>query len=78
VPYALKKTIEEELQSLEDLEVIENIFFSEWASPVVPVQYPCEAVRRLQDHHQPILHVDQYPMLIPKDLISTLTSGNIL
>jgi len=40
VPFALKEMIADELQRMEKIGVLENVEFSDWATPIVPVLKP--------------------------------------
>ena len=50
VPYALKGKIEKELDRLVEQGVIEQISFSEWAAPIVPVLTKDGTVRICRDY----------------------------
>ena len=57
VPFALKETIERELDRLESSGIIEKVTYSPWAAPVVPVPKGDGHIRLcgdyIQGHHQP-------------------------
>ena len=76
VPYAIKEAIARDLERMKKLGVIEEVSYSDWATPVVPVPKPDGSVRLCGDFKitvNPALQVDQYP--IPKDLLATLAGG---
>ena len=78
VPYALKDAVHRELKHLEDSKVIERIPHSEWATPLVAVPKGDGSVRLCGDYHRtvnPSLEIDQYPLPLPKDLMTALTGG---
>ena len=78
VPYALRASVEVELERLEREGIISPVEFSEWAAPIVPVAKPNGTVRICRDHK---LTVNQVSKLnnyhIPKteDLLATLGGG---
>ena len=58
--------------------MIEPVNHSEWAAPIVPVPKADGTVRICGDYKvtiNPILEIDQYPLLRPEDLFSTLSGG---
>ena len=78
VPYALRGTVERELERLENLGVIEKTKFSHWAAPIVTVPKPDGGVRICGDYKvtiNPVLEVDQYPVPKAEDLFATLAGG---
>ena len=78
VPFSMKEKISKELDRLEAEGVIENINYSEWAAPLVPVPKPDGRVRLCGDYKvtiNPVLEVDRYPLPRPEDLFATLTGG---
>ncbi len=78
VPFAIKATIEEELDSLERSGAIEKVSHSRWAAPIVAVPKKNGKLRICGDYKvtiNPVLIVDQYPLPTPEQLFSTLTGG---
>ena len=75
VPYAIKGTIEKDLERLEKLGVITKVSQSEWAAPIVAVPKADGSVRICGDYKvtlNPELEIDHYPLPTPKDLFATL------
>lgn len=75
VPYALKSTIELELDRLESEGIISPVEFSEWAAPIVPVVKPDGSVRICGDYKVTVNQVsklDNYPIPKTEDLLATL------
>ena len=78
VPFALKEKIVEELKRLERIGVLENVEFSDWATPIVPVLKPDGAVRICGDYKvtiNPALDVPEYPMPTAEELFTQLNGG---
>ena len=78
VPYALQGAIEQDLEWQERWGVIEEVNFSEWAAPIVPVPKADGSVRICGDYKvtvNPVLQIDQFPMPKPEDLFSTLAGS---
>ena len=78
VPYALKPTIEKDLERLENAGIIRQVTYSDWASPIVPVPKADGTVRICGDYKVTInqhLKVDHYPMPKAEDIFSTLNGG---
>ena len=78
VPYAIKEAIARDLERMKKLGVIEEVSYSDWATPVVPVPKPDGSVRLCGDFKitvNPALQVDQYPIPKPEDLLATLAGG---
>ena len=78
IPFAIKASIEEELDKLEASEVIEEIEHSQWAAPIVPVPKKNGKFRICGDYNltvNRVLDVDQYPLPNPESLFATLAGG---
>ena len=78
VPFALKTTVEEELDRLESQGVLEKVNVSDWAAPIVVVPKKDGRVRICGDYKvtiNPMLDVNQYPLPRPQDLFATLARG---
>ena len=76
VPYALRETIEQELDNLVKKGVLERVEYSEWASPNVPVVKSDGSVRLCGDYKvtcNPHLEVDQHPLPKQEDLFVKLS-----
>ena len=80
VPFALKETIEQELDRLETSGIIEKVTYSPWAAPVVPVPKGDGHIRLCGDYNvtiNPKLEVDKYPLPKPEEIFATLAGGKI-
>ena len=78
IPFALKGAIERELDRLEETGVLEKVTHSDWAAPIVAVPKSDGTIRLCGDYKvtvNPVLDVDQYPLLCPEDLMFSLTGG---
>ena len=78
VSFALKATIDRELDRLESEGILEKVSYSEWAAPIVPVPKPEGNIRLCGDYKvtiNPQLEVDQYPLLKPGNIFATLSVG---
>ena len=78
VPFALRARVDEELDRLEDAGVLEKVNFSEWAAPIVVVPKKDGRVRICGDYKvtiNPVLDIEQYPLLRADDLFATLAGG---
>ena len=76
VPFALKATIDRELDRLESEGILEKVSYSEWAAPIVPVPKPEGNIRLCGDYKvtiNPQLEVDQYPLPKPDNIFATLS-----
>ena len=80
VPFAIKPSIDEELDKLEASGVIEKVEHSYWAAPIVPVPKKNGKFQICGDYKVTInqaLDVDQYPLPKPEDLFATLAGGKM-
>ncbi|KRX18362.1 Uncharacterized protein T07_1900 [Trichinella nelsoni] len=68
VPFALKAKIENDLQRVVDMDVLQPITRSEWASLIVPV---------LKSDGQSGYAADWYPLLSNKDFFASLSGGTV-
>ena len=78
VPFAIKASIERELNELESSGVITKVSHSDWAAPIVPVPKKNGRFRICGDYKVTVnqaLAVDQYPLPKPEDLFATLSGG---
>ena len=78
VAYALRPKVSEEIQRLEEAGVLEKVQYSEWASPVVPVQKPDGSIRLCGDFKvtiNPELEVPEYPFPTVEDIFTKLNGG---
>ena len=78
VPLALRKSVEKELDWLEQEGVLEKTNYSEWAAPIVVVPKPDGRLPLCGDYKvtiNPVLDVDQYPLPKPGNIFATLSGG---
>ena len=78
VPNALKDKIEKELQRLEEEGTIEQVTFSDWAAPIVPIVKEDQSIRICGDYKVTVNSVsklDNYPIPKAEDLFETLGGG---
>lgn len=78
VPYALKVTVEKELDRLEAMGVISKVDNSEWASPLVVVPKADKSIRICGDYKVTInnsVEEETYPLPNTEDLFATLAGG---
>ena len=71
VPYMLKKEIEDELGRLEKEGTISPVYFSEWATPIVPILKSDQSVHICGDSKvtiNPVTKLDNYPIPKTEDL----------
>ena len=69
IPFAIKETVEKELDQLETEGIIEKVASSEWAAPIVPI--PKGNIRVCGDYKvtiNPFLVVNQHPLPKPEEL----------
>ena len=77
-PYTLKKGIEDELTRLLNDDIIEQVEFSDWATPIVPVVKKDKSIRICGDYKQTVnqhIEVNQYPIPLVDDLANNLARG---
>ena len=78
VPFAIRGSIERELDRLEASGILEKISYSDWAAPIVAVPKKDGTIRICGDYKVTVnqaLEVDQYPLPNPEDLFATLAGG---
>lgn len=78
VPFSMKPAIEKELDKLVEQGVITPVEFSEWATPIVPVQKANGSVRICGDFKvtvNPNLNTAQYPLPKIDDIFANLENG---
>lgn len=78
VPYALKASIQEELQSKIDSGILKPIQHSDWATPIVAVKKANGKIRICGDFKvtvNPWLDINQYPLPKPEELFQALNGG---
>ena len=79
VPYAIKGTIEKDLDRLEKLGVITKVSWADWAAPIVCVPKVDGSVRICGEYKvtiNPELEIDHYLLPTPEDLFATLSGGS--
>ena len=80
VPYALRSRVEQELQRLVSQGVIEQVEFSDWAAPIVPIVKPDGSIRICGDYKTTVNRVaklDPYPIPRIEDLFASLSGGKL-
>ena len=80
VPFALKDSIDQELDRLENDDIITKVRYSDWAAPIVVVPKKDGNLRICGDYKitlNPSLEVDKYPLPKPEDLFATLSGGKV-
>ena len=78
VPFAIKDSIELELDSLETAGILKKVLHSKWASPIVAVPKKEGKIRICGDYKvtiNPVLNVNKYPLPRSEDLFATLSGG---
>ena len=78
VPFAFREAIQQELDHLERAGIMEKVTHSKWVAPVVPIPKGDGKIRLCGDYKvsiNPMLELDQYPLLKPNELFATLASG---
>ena len=79
VPYALRDSVEAELQRLQEKEIIEPVKFADWAAPIVPVlKADKKSIRICGDFKQTVnaaSKLDRYPIPKIEDLFAKLSGG---
>ena len=78
IPFAIKQTVEKELDRLKAEGIIEKVDRSEWAAPIVPIPKGDGHLRICGDYRvtvNPLLVVDQHPLPKPEELLSSLSGG---
>ena len=78
IPFALKESVGQELNRLEQMGVLEKVAYSEWVAPVVPVPKPNGSMRLCGDYKTTVnqaLEPEKYPLPKPEDLFTALTGG---
>ena len=77
-PFAIRESIEEELQRLENNGIIRQVSFSNWATPIVPVRKKDNSVRICGDYKVTLnksIEEDKYPIPRTEDLMAKLSGG---
>ena len=80
VPYALQEAVEAEYNRLESEGIVEQVEFSEWATPMVHAPKADGTTRCCGDYVvtvNPQLHVPQYPIPLPEDMFLKLRGGQL-
>ncbi|CAG2235627.1 unnamed protein product [Mytilus edulis] len=78
LPYALKDKVEKELERLEKEGQIQQVEFSDWAAPIVPVVKENGSIRICGDYKvtvNAVSKLDNYPIPKTEDLYATLGGG---
>ncbi|XP_056132701.1 uncharacterized protein K02A2.6-like, partial [Lampris incognitus] len=80
VPYALKNTVEKELDRLEKAGIISKIDHSQWAAPIVVVPKSDKSIRICGDYKVTVnqsVEEETYPLPNAEDLFATLAGGTL-
>ncbi|XP_058828745.1 uncharacterized protein K02A2.6-like [Topomyia yanbarensis] len=80
VAYAMYKTVDEELDRLENAGIITPVEYSEWAAPIVVVRKASGAVRICGDYSTGLndaLQPHQYPLPLPQDIFAKLANCKV-
>nr|XP_049466096.1 uncharacterized protein K02A2.6-like [Anopheles coluzzii] len=80
VAYAMLKTVDEELDRLETLNVITPVDYSEWAAPIVVVRKANGKIRICGDYStglNDLLQSHEYPLPLPEDIFAKLSKCRI-
>ena len=78
VPYAIKEGIEAELERLVEEGIYKSVPYSDWASPIVPVNKSDGSIRICGDYKttiNPRAKCVNYPVPKTEDLLATLNGG---
>ena len=78
VPFALKTTVEQEVDRLEKAGVLEKLDRGDWATPIVTVPKKDGKVRICGNYQatvNQVLDVDQYPLPRPEERFIALAGG---
>ena len=73
----IREKIEHEIDRQVEERILESVKFSRLVTPVVPTLKKADLlfVRRLQDHRQPSLKPESYPLLRIEDFLTSLSGG---
>lgn len=80
VPYALRSTVDAELDRLEREGIIKPVKSAEWASPLVIVKKKNGTIRLCADFKvtiNPHINANQHPIPNPNELLSRLAGGSV-
>ena len=78
VPFAIRESVERELDRLEAEGVLRKVDYSDWAAPIVVVPKKDGKLRICGNYKMsinPALHVDKYPLPNMEDLLASLAGG---
>ena len=80
VPFARRKSVEEELERLQSMGVIQPVQFSDWAAPIVPVMKSDGRVRICGNYKVTVnraARLDKYPIPRIEELFASLAGGKL-
>ena len=78
VPFAMKESIQQELEHLVSEKILRKIDYSDWASPIVPVKKPSGSLEICGDYSVALnkhLMIPEHPMPNIEELLSKLNGG---
>lgn len=78
VPYAIKESVENEIDRLEREGVLRPTSYSEWATPVVPIVKKSGEIRLCGDYRSTVnesTESDTYPMPTANEVFATIAGG---
>lgn len=79
-PYALHESVENELRTLQEINVICQVRHIDWATPLVVIPKQDKGVRIYGDYRvtiDPHLKVDHYPLPLPEDVFAAVAGGTV-
>lgn len=80
VPYALRESVEKELERLQKNGIVTQVERSDWAAPIVVVPKKDKAVRLCGDYKVTVnrcILPEEYPLPNAEDLFATLAGGTV-
>ena len=78
VPYSLRDKVDKELDRLVDGGIVDQVQYSDWASPIVPIVKPDGSIRVCGDYKvtlNKVSKLDHYPIPKIQDLLATIGGG---
>ena len=78
VPYSLRDKVDKELDRLVDEGIVDQVQYSDWACPIVPIVKPDGSIRVCGDYKvmlNKVSKLDHYPIPKIQDLLATIGGG---